>query len=461
MDKLLRSDPAINPFDTRLDNMTFHQIWRILTNASSRQSFNGSSLFGTAPDLYFTEDLFVTNDNNIACDAFNADIETHLICMMTSIAVIVFGLLGNGLSMAVFLSRDMMMLSSNVYLFAIAFSDLFYLLSVFCSKVLTHLSCWLHPSHLSIDIFNTNDYCCKILQYLLDLLSDFSTCLVVALTVDRIIACYRPHSFKTLCTNRRAICVSFSIFIVIAISIIPHHFLFIGLPYDFEVCTVLVQYEHEFTILYLAESLVYRVIPIVSIIIMNMFIICKVSGVSVHRRHSKRKQYQNIPKSPNTPNRDSKMKTNRDSKNRQLTISLVVVSSFYVITFLPVLVHFLIWKLNRGGILDIPEYQLDLFQSCGQLLYITGFALNIILYTISGQNFRNRLKSIIICLCCCFCHICNKCPCVTEETREQSCSQIMKKRKREEKLEVTRMTTCKVQEQEQFELFCLNDVDDA
>jgi len=74
---------------------------------------------------------------------------------------------------------------------------------VFLAKDLTLLRC-LHFPDSEFDIVNRTSFWCKLLQYLTDLFSDFSGCLILAFTVERCIAAYLPTQFKRVSFGRRS-----------------------------------------------------------------------------------------------------------------------------------------------------------------------------------------------------------------------------------------------------------------
>jgi len=123
-----------------------------------------------------------------------------------TLAFVVIGLVGNALSMLVFSSREMQGVSSNVYLLTLAASDSCYLVSVFLSKTLSTLRCW-YFIESALDIVNRSDVSCVLLQYLSDLFSNYSTCVILAFTVERAVAVFQPMRYKELCTVGRARCV--------------------------------------------------------------------------------------------------------------------------------------------------------------------------------------------------------------------------------------------------------------
>lgn len=223
-----------------------------------------------------TEDIacYLTNDPQVT--------QSFQIYLAATILSVATGLIGNTLSFLVFSSKAMLRFSSNVYLLILAVSDSFFLVSVFLSKVLTTLRC-LYFSDSSFDVVNRNSVICKLLQYCNDLFSDYSTCLILGFTVERYAAAYLPIAFKRTCTNRRARLVCAATFAFISLFIAPYHALFMGRHIDYNVCTVLVNHEEEFAVLYIVEVVLFRIVPVLAIAVLNVFIIAKVSRITRQR----------------------------------------------------------------------------------------------------------------------------------------------------------------------------------
>lgn len=207
-----------------------------------------------------TSDLNVTDDNSSACFYYDLMIQKGGDHVLVAVLVFIFfalfavcvGLVTNSLNIAVFSSREMINQSSNVYLLSLACSDTMFLLSLLLSRVLNTLRCtYLH--HEAMDIYNTSLTACKLLQYLLDLFSDYSATLILAFTTERFIACYFPVDFKKMCTVRRAVGVSLGLLGVIALTTAPYHFLFMGHKEGYKVCTILERYAYQFFYFYIAE----------------------------------------------------------------------------------------------------------------------------------------------------------------------------------------------------------------
>lgn len=308
-----------------------------------------------------TDDFFITLSNTVY-------IATSTICVF-------IGLLGNALSITVFSSARTSCISSNIYLLALAISDGFYLITVFLSKTLTFLKCWGYISR-SVDIVNSSPFACVFIQYLSDLLSDFSTCMILAFTVERCIAVYLPTQWKELCTVARARIASVAIFAAVAILICPHHVMFIGLYRDPDICAVIMTHESLFTVMYFAESLLFRILPVVTIAVLNVGIIVRIGRISREKKRLK-----------NTVKHD----------HLQMTVTLTIVSTTYIVLHIPVLVHFVITKLYRSGLLTMTLRTIFMTQNYARSMYVAGFAVNFFLYTVSGRVFREQLLRTVGC----------------------------------------------------------------
>lgn len=312
--------------------------------------------------------------------------------LYASTMFVISGLIGNSLSVLVFSSREMRGISSNVYLLLLAISDSLYLMSVFLTKTLTTIRCLYFPDSAA-DIFNRSTALCKLLQQSMDMFSDYSTCLILAFTIERYIAIYLPIRFKSLCSVHRARIVCATIFIAVCVFIAPYHIMYIGRIDNLDVCTVLTGYETEFTALYVVEALVFRVIPVFVIALLNGMIIVRVTTL---RRRKRRRNASMAPASQTGgQNNNRKQRSRKTDKSMQLTIILVLVSTSYILVFIPVLVHFVLWKLRRSGFIELSDVAMLTSQNYTRTLYVSGFAINFFLYTMSGRIFREQLEKIV------------------------------------------------------------------
>lgn len=296
--------------------------------------------------------------------------------MVTSTVCVFVGLLGNGLSVSVFSAPQMRCVSSNVHLLALALSDGLYLATVFLGKTLTFLKCFGYVP-ASADVVNSSRFACVFLQYLSDLLADFSTCLILAFTVERWVAVYLPTRWKALCTVPRARRTTAGVFAVVALLICPHHVLFIDLYRDPDICAVVERYESLFTGVYVVEMLCFRILPVTAIAILNVFIIVRIGRIA---------------------RKKNRMKKNADKNDHmQTTAMLTAVSSTYIALHTPVLVHFVVTRMYRSGLLDLSLRTIFLTQNYTRSMYLAAFAVNFFLYTVSGTVFRRQLLLTLRC----------------------------------------------------------------
>lgn len=84
-----------------------------------------------------------------------------------------------------------------------------------------------------------------------------------------------------------------------------------------------------------------------------------------------------------------------EDRNLQLTMILILVSMSYVVAYVPVLLHFVLVKLSLSKTITVDGNWLDIMGNFSKALYISGFAINFFLYTVSGRVFRDQLKNLL------------------------------------------------------------------
>jgi len=89
----------------------------------------------------------------------------------------------------------------------------------------------------------------------------------------------------------------------------------------------------------------------------------------------------------------------REEKSLQTTIMLITVSTSYVLTYLPVLFHFIIYfiQLKFDRTLHVGDKSMLIAGNYTKLLYVGGVAVNFFLYTVSGRVFRKQLIKMLAC----------------------------------------------------------------
>lgn len=88
-------------------------------------------------------------------------------------------------------------------------------------------------------------------------------------------------------------------------------------------------------------------------------------------------------------------KPKHEDRSLQLTIMLILVSSTYIVAYIPVIIIFVINKLEHAHKVAITIESITIALNYSKVLYIFGFAINFLLYTVSGRVFREQLELII------------------------------------------------------------------
>ena len=96
-----------------------------------------------------------------------------------------------------------------------------------------------------------------------------------------------------------------------------------------------------------------------------------------------------ISKQSNQPNRKR-----REDKNRQLTITLILVSTTYILAFIPSLCFYISNWMEYFKYLTMHKNTRRIVSNYTDLLYVSAFANNFFLFTLSGKLFRQQIKLI-------------------------------------------------------------------
>lgn len=225
-------------------------------------------------------------------------------------------------------------------------------------------------------------------------------------------------------------------FVAIAVAICPYHVIMMQLYVEYSVCAIVQFYDEMFAVLYVVETVTLRVAPVAAIAVLNAFIIGRVTRLTRDKNRRRRQlalkstgtgtangngtdclrlvvtedaghssasqqhcqqnhhQHNSHPK----PKKDQQAQHRRgsiDDRNLQLTIILILVSSSYILAYLPVLIHFVMVKMKMNKWIATSEETLTIFGNYGKTAYIGGFAINFFLYTMSGRVFRDQLCGML------------------------------------------------------------------
>lgn len=343
------------------------------------------------------------------------------------------GIVGNLLSVVVFQCTKLRRLSTSCYLTVLSLSDTGFLL--------TMLATWLEL--VGISTYN-RPVLCEMLNYLSSVCSFLSPWLIVTFTVERFVATCYPLHRAVVCTVARAKAVVAILTLTAALSYI-YMFIMAGqvpqnvvkdngyssgndtrLPGCRNVTTIVVSkcilkdgYADAMKVLNVADTVVTLVVPIAIIVVLNVMIARAIWHFELVRRRM-------MTTSPSVPTDDcnsSSMGTTTDPtpvvaavnlnsagwtvthgagpRKRQrsirgqyqmkITKMLFVISSVFIGLNAPSYVMRL-WVFF--GFDHQKEQWFRNAQQWCQLWFYLSFAINFLLYCVSGQNFRKSLRSL-------------------------------------------------------------------
>ena len=234
---------------------------------------------------------------NVTLDNDDVTLLVIKLNLYISFVLVILGLIGNGINIFVF-AHSLRKYSSSFYIFLLAFSDSLYLLSDLFGHLLPILKC-VHFRDTKLDFVNYQAIPCQIFCYFQDFFHEFSTALILAFTVERFIAVYKPMKVKQICTLKRTKVLCLILFVFLAIWLAPYHFIMIGIQRS--MCMVLTRWHVEWYIVYTIESFLFRILPVFAIAGFNVCIIHKVTKNTEitqqkdeSRERSKQTAYNNI-----------------------------------------------------------------------------------------------------------------------------------------------------------------------
>ena len=178
--------------------------------------------------------------------------------------IIIFGMVGNILNFLVFTRTHLKLRSSSYYLAALALADLGFLLTL--------LVVWLN--HVGVDLFNRQGFC-QALVYTSSVCSCLSVWLIVAFTIERLIAVQYPLQRPYMCTVRRAKII-ISVLTLTTLTCHVYSLFTAGItdagPDGKSICDLLPAYYRFMHVVNLLDTVLTLVIPFILIVVMNTLI---------------------------------------------------------------------------------------------------------------------------------------------------------------------------------------------
>lgn len=292
------------------------------------------------------------------------------------------GTFGNMLSFVI-MAKNMLKGSTYSYLAVLAVMDLLVL-------YIGLLRMWI--GNFSIDVQDTSNYMCKIVNFLGFVSSHTSVWLIIAVTIERFIAVKCPLRAPRICTVNRARFVVLGIVTIIC-GINAHIF------WTVELKQTQNGYECEASEVYSkdiwpwVDAAIYSFVPFGIITVLNSLIIRQV--LYARRKRSMMQHSQASAKY----NKSTKQSHNRRSNesNKKLTIMLLTVSCTFLLTTLPMNALQIVSAII-GNVTGKRYAQVMLGRTIVELLMYMNHSINFFLYCATGRKFRLQVRELL-CKC--------------------------------------------------------------
>ena len=293
--------------------------------------------------------------------------------------LLIFGTCGNILSIVILTGKSIRKSTTALYLICLTFSDLAVLYTGLLRQWVIYL--------FVFDVREVSEIACKIHTWLVYSFLDFSAWLLIAVTLERIVAVWCPYNFKGKCNRHNAVILITGI--LLSVLGLNSHFLygmvFIKIDNGAETCGYIDTSYGRFldTAWSWIDLCAFCLIPFTFIVIGNCFILLKV--VKSHRK----------AKTKDVPGKYKPGKRNKDNQQSSMTAILVTLNTVFLLTTLPISIYNIGHTYWR--VMETPRVKarLDLWWAVVNMLMYTNNAVNFLLYSLSGSQFRQEMKRIL------------------------------------------------------------------
>ena len=300
--------------------------------------------------------------------------------------LIVFGTVGNILSILVLTRKSIRKSTTALFLTFLTLSDLAVLYTGLLRQWIFHT--------FDFDIRHLSEVVCKVHTWLVYSSLDLSAWILIAVTLERIIAVWYPYSGKTKCSKINAMMLM-GVILILVLSLNAH--LLYGLVNKDEVIRC-VSINESYSMFFRSvwswiDLCIFCVIPFTFIVIGNSLILYKVVA-----RHRKAKQSDNDSiEVTDRLHKNNHHHHNRRHRQSSMTAMLITSNTVFLITTLPISIYEILYDYFYVTTDPQMKARMDLIWAVVNMFMYTNNGVNFILYSLSGSRFRHEVKRL-------FCH---------------------------------------------------------
>lgn len=305
--------------------------------------------------------------------------------------LVIIGGIGNLVSFFVYLQKKYRSKVAPVYILSLSVIDT-------VNLFLGLLQYWILFNFYQSSITKTH---CNFMFFVVNFVGNYAHWCVVAFTIDRFLAVCFPFWTKTHQTVNRAWLAVAAIGLIAALKNI-HYIWTSDFVYDSKTniaaCGFGLLDKDKWILHYqIFEIVISSIFPFVIIIILNTAIVIK-----MHRDGNFSKQYRNTSriKTNSSENRDSDIEIpKRYLFDYGLTISLLLVSTVFIVLITPLLILRLHHASKHTSMSAHEKATYEMRYQLFHKLWYANNAVNFFLYSLSGRTFR---KDLIVLFSSCY-----------------------------------------------------------
>ncbi len=361
---------------TYYDFLDFNET---LTTKQNAKEFEMTHDFSNFNEKLTTSDqpIFVHNHNEV----FNVFIYVKI---FVAITMLLFGLVVNGLSFLIILRQGLIQSGFWVYLASLAITDSLALTTACVSEFSKP------PVNLLGNILNSNNIVCKATMSLSSLWSLISNYVVSCMAIERCVIILNPY--KTPAGPKKAVILVLIITVIIVVLQPTFIFTVFGIveleitnlsdgnsTIYLRVCSLLPKYKSISDYIFMVDSLVYSIIPIILIVSANSCIIFSLV------KRSRNEGLENV-------HRNAK-------KDMNITYMLIAISSLFVFSNVPLIIFVFTFDYFYSSLEEATAFD-SVGYSVVTILAILNHCCNFFCYMWSGEIFREKAAIFFHNICC-------------------------------------------------------------
>ncbi|XP_053398419.1 G-protein coupled receptor daf-37-like [Mercenaria mercenaria] len=299
--------------------------------------------------------------------------------------LIVFGTTGNTITIIVLLQKRLRNSPTSIFLATLAMSDILALTTGLLRQ-------WIKYT-FDVDIREDLTVSgCKFHWFIVYVVTQFSSWMLICVTVERVISTFMPHKRRVFCKMRFA---SITVCAILCFLVsLNAHYLFgygnlvrnVDNETELERCMPTTDSYAHFIIYSWTwiDLCVFYLIPMLVMIIGNSMIIYKVFD-------SQRRSRRTVAPTSNPSVTAQRRKTS------SLTVLLMFVSALFIICITPIVVYPIGEPYWKEGAPEHKVATMFLVETMANLLMYVNHSVNFVVYFLSGSKFRSEVNRVVCC----------------------------------------------------------------